>query len=82
MRASISLRSPAPPMMVVCVLVDDDPLGPAELLHLGVFQLQAKLFRDHLTAGQHGNVLQHRLAAIAESRRLDCAALQRRRGSG
>ena len=41
-----------------------------------VLQLQPELLRNHLAAGQHRNVLQHRLAAIAEARRLDGAALQ------
>ena len=36
-----------------------------------VLELDAEVFGDHLAAGQDGDVLEHRLAAIAEARRLD-----------
>jgi Tripartite tricarboxylate transporter family receptor len=35
-----------------------------------VLQLDAEVFRDRLAAGEDGDVLQHRLAAVAEARRL------------
>ena len=35
-----------------------------------VLELDAEIFRDRLAAGQDRDVLQHRLAAIAEARRL------------
>ena len=34
-------------------------------------ELEADLFRDHLGAGQDGDVLEHGLAAVTEARRLD-----------
>ena len=41
-----------------------------------VFQLEAQVFADHRAAGQHGHVAQHRLAAVAEPRRLDRADVE------
>ena len=38
-----------------------------------VLELQAQVFADQRAAGQHGDVAQHGLAAIAEARRLDGA---------
>src|SRR3954470_9779961 len=52
------------------VLGDDDLLGRAEQVERGVLQLQADLFADHLTTGEDGHVLQHRLATLAEAGRL------------
>ena len=45
-------------------------------LHRDVLELDAEILGDHLAAGQHGDVLQHGLAAIAEARRLDRRDLQ------
>ena len=59
------------------VLVDHDPLRAAEIAHHRVLQLEADLFRDHLAAGEHRDVLQHGLPAVAEARRLDRGDLQR-----
>ena len=59
------------------VLVDGDLLGVAEIAHLHVLQLDAKIFGDGLAAGQDCDVLQHGLAAIAEARGLDGRNLQR-----
>src|SRR4030095_3208720 len=53
------------------VLVDRDALGCAEHADGDVFKLDAEIFADHLAAGQDGDVFEHRLAAIAEARRLD-----------
>ena len=36
-----------------------------------VLELDAEVLGDHLAAGEDGDVLEHRLAAIAEARRLD-----------
>src|SRR6266446_3948133 len=58
------------------VLVDGGLLGLAEVLDLHVFELDAEVFGDGLTAGQHRDVLKHSLAAIAKARGLDGCALQ------
>src|SRR6185437_593732 len=58
------------------VLVDGDFLGAAKVADLHAFELQAEVFRDGLSAGQDGDILQHGLAAIAEARRLHGANLQ------
>src|SRR5918993_392116 len=52
------------------VLVDHDPLGATEISQCGVLELEAELFRDNLAAGQHRDVAEHFLAAVAETRRL------------
>src|ERR1700687_15340 len=43
----------------------------AELLDLGLVELEDEIFRDDLAAGEDGHVLEHRLAAVTEARRLD-----------
>ena len=53
--------------MVVLSLSDNDLLGAAEVGDHGGFQLAAGLFRDHLGAGQGGDIPQHGLAAIAKA---------------
>jgi hypothetical protein len=53
------------------VLVDGDALGLAEHRNRDVLELDAEILGDHLAAGQDRNVLEHRLAAIAEARSLD-----------
>ena len=58
------------------LLVNGDLLGLSEILHLHVLELDAKIFGDRLPAGERCNVLQHGLAAIAESRRLYRSNLQ------
>src|SRR5467141_2625096 len=58
------------------LLVDHHLLGAAEHVERNVLELDAEIFRDRLTAGQHRDVLQHRLAAIAEARSLDGCDLQ------
>ena len=59
------------------VLVDRDLLGLAEVLELDVLELDAEVLGDGLAAGQDRDVFEHRLAAIAEARRLDGDGLQR-----
>src|SRR6202045_2384349 len=41
-----------------------------------LFRSESKLLGDHRTTGQDGNVLEHRLAAVTEARRLDGGRLQ------
>src|SRR5690606_6065000 len=53
------------------VLVDGDALGFAEHADGDVLELDAEVFADHLALRQDRDVLQHRLAAIAEARGLD-----------
>jgi hypothetical protein len=59
------------------VLVDHDPLGPAEILQCYAFELDAELFRDHLATAQDGDILEHRPAPISEAGRLDRGARER-----
>ena len=42
---------------------------PSAMSSVHFLELDAEIFRDRLTAGQDGDVLQHGLAAIAEARR-------------
>src|SRR5205807_6319850 len=58
------------------VLGDDDLASATEQVERGVLELEADLFADDLAAGEDGHVLQHRLAAVAEARRLDRNALE------
>ena len=58
----------APSTMVVSSLVIGTALGSAKHVHCDSFKLHAKIFRDHLTACQDRDVLQHGFAAIAETR--------------
>src|SRR6185436_480711 len=53
------------------LLVDHHLLGATEHGNRDVLHLDAEIFRDRLTTGQNRDVLQHGLAAIAETRRLD-----------
>ena len=57
-------------MIVVLSLSIDDALGAAEVREDRVLELEAEFLGDDLAAGQRRDVLQHRLAAIAEARRL------------
>ncbi len=52
-------------------LVDHDLAGAAEHVDGHAFELHAEFIGDQLTSGQDRDVLQHRLAAIAEAGRLD-----------
>ena len=58
------------------LLLDPHALGPAEHLKRHVLELDAEVLGDHRAAGQDRDVLEHRLAAIAEARRLDGRDLQ------
>src|SRR5439155_12201569 len=52
------------------VLVDTDLLGRAEHVERDVLELDAEVLADHLTTGQDGKVVEHRLAPVAKARRL------------
>src|SRR5205807_8082919 len=58
------------------LLVDHYLLGATEHGERDVLELDAEIFRDRLTTGQDGDVLEHGLAAIAETRSLDGGNLQ------
>src|SRR4030081_429826 len=58
------------------LLVDHHLLGATEHGERDVLHFDAEIFRDRLTAGQHRDVLQHRLAAIAAARSLDGGNLE------
>src|SRR5947209_5681134 len=51
------------------VLGDGHAASLAELLDLGLVELEAEVFADDLAAGQDGHVLEHRLAAVIEAGR-------------
>ncbi len=74
MRPSMSFCLPGAVDDRGVVLVDGDALGPAEVLQLDAFELDAGLFHDRLAAGEDRDVFEHRLAAIAEARSLHGAA--------
>jgi len=56
-------------------LVDDDPLGAAEIFQADVLELDAEVLAEETAAGEDGNVFQDRLAAVAEAGGLDGADL-------
>src|SRR3546814_20281235 len=58
------------------VLVDRDALGGAEHAERDVFELDPEILGDDFALAQDRDVLEHRLAAIAEARRLDRGDLQ------
>src|SRR5687768_8355330 len=72
------LRAAALDLLLLAGTVDDrglflgdhDLLGLAQHVDGDALQLDAEVFGDDLAAGEDRNVLQHRLAAIAEARRL------------
>ena len=68
-------------MMVVLSFSTLTCLACAELREREVLQLQAEVLADERAAGQHGDVAEHRLAAIAEARRLDGADVAARRAA-
>ena len=61
---------PAPSTMVVFSFSMTHLLGAAEHRDGHVLELDAEIFGDQLAAGEDRDVLEHRLAAIAEARRL------------
>ncbi len=77
MRPWILSSEPAPSMIVVLSLSTTMRLARAEVRDHGVLELEADFLADHLAVGQDRDVLQHRLAAIAEARRLHGADLER-----
>src|SRR5699024_624574 len=58
------------------VLRDDDLAGTAEEVELRVLELEAHLFGDDLATREDRDVLQLRLATVAEARRLDGDGLE------
>ena len=58
-------------MMVVFSLPDSIFFAWPRSFSVHVLQLQAQFLADHRAAGQDRHVFQHRLAAVAEARRLD-----------
>ena len=63
--------------MVVSSLVITTLFGRAEQVERDVLELEADLFADDLTAGDGGDVLEHRLATLTEARGLDGSRLER-----
>ena len=59
------------------LLVDGDALGAAQIVEGELLELLAQLFRDHLPAGEDGDVLEHLLAPIAEAGGLHRGDLER-----
>ena len=74
MRPSISFVLPAPSTIVVLSLSTTTFLARAEVVELDVLELDAEILGDGLATGQDRDVLEHRLAAIAEAGRLHGAA--------
>ena len=72
----MSAFSPAPSTIVVSSLVMRTLLALPSIWSGDVLELDAEVLADQLAAGQDGDVLEHRLAAIAEARRLDRRDLQ------
>ena len=58
------------------LLLDQHLLRLAEIVQLDVLELDAKVLADHGAAGEDRDVLEHRLAAITEARRLHRRDLQ------
>src|SRR5690606_5057571 len=58
------------------LLGDGNRLRRTQHVDADAFELDAKLIRDDLAAGQDRNVFEHRLATITEARRLDSSNLQ------
>ena len=58
------------------LLLDQHALGAAEHVQSDVLELDAEVLGDDLAAGEDRDVLEHRLAAITEARRLHRGHLQ------
>ena len=67
-RPSTSAASPPPSMIVVLSLVIDHAAGGAEHVETDLVELEADLGGDDLAAGEHRDVLHHRLATVTEGR--------------
>ena len=59
------------------LLVDDDPLGAAEVGDGEALELEAEIVGDALATGEDSDVFEHSLAAITEARSLDGAHVDR-----
>jgi hypothetical protein len=71
----MSFFLPAPFHNRGVLLVDRHLLGFAEHVELHLVKFYAEVFGDRSTPGQDGDVLQHRLAAIANAGGLDSCHL-------
>src|SRR5256885_1425519 len=71
MRPSISFFLPAPSTIVVLSLSIDTPLGATQHIECYVLEFDTEVLANHLPAGEHSDVLEHGLAPIAKTRRLD-----------
>ena len=76
MRPEISSASPWPSTIVVLSLRDDDLARLAEHVETDALELEADLLGDDLATGEDRDVLEHRLAAIAETGSLDRSGLE------
>ena len=76
MRFWMSAGLPAPCTIVVSFLSTVICLARPRCSSVEVFELQAQVFADQRAAGEHGDVAQHGLAAIAEAGGLDRADVQ------
>src|SRR3546814_8735284 len=59
-----------------CVLVDRDTLGLSEHVQRHGLELYAEILGDEVASGKNRNISEHRLAPIAEPRRLDGGDVQ------
>ena len=73
----LGAASPAPSTIVVSSLVIDDAPGLAQHLETDLVELEPDLGGDDLATGEDRDVLQHRLAAVAEGRGLDGGRVER-----
>ena len=76
-RPLTSSSVPPPSTMVVLSLVMMTRLAGAEQVERDVLELEADVLADDLGTGEHGHVLQHRLAAVAEAGGLDGGGVER-----
>src|SRR5262249_30011523 len=58
------------------ILGNRHTLGMPQHFHGDVLKLDTEILGDQLAASEYGDVLQHRLTAVAESGRLDCGDFQ------
>ena len=68
-------------MIVVLSLSISDFLAWPRSLQLDLVQLDAQVLHDRLAAGEDGDVFEHRLAAIAVTRRLHRGDIAKCRGA-
>ena len=72
---------PAPSTIVVASLSTVIFLARPSCSSVEVLQLHAQVFADQRAAGQHGDVAEHGLAAVAEAGGLHRADVAARRGA-